>query len=169
VKHAGKLLGEKSLVPSDRLAATVALMPGAYEQLLDAAIQHLQDLKARGVRFVAVSPQTLAALNQPHRLAPPKAPSPPRLPPPQRVERPVAKPGSHPRPSRRTSAWRRTVGAAVFAGEARVVAPAPTLSPEAKVAAFADLRQRALACVKCPHLASSRKNVALAWAASTRN
>jgi DNA polymerase len=33
------------------------------------------------------------------------------------------------------------------------------LSPEAKAAAFADLRRRALACVKCPHLASSRKNV----------
>jgi len=38
-------------------------------------------------------------------------------------------------------------------------ASAPALSPEAKAAAFADLRTRALACVKCPHLASSRKNV----------
>jgi len=36
---------------------------------------------------------------------------------------------------------------------------APALSPEAKAAAFAELRQRALACVKCEHLASSRKNV----------
>lgn len=33
------------------------------------------------------------------------------------------------------------------------------LSPEAKSTAFAELRQRAMACVKCPHLASSRKNV----------
>ena len=33
------------------------------------------------------------------------------------------------------------------------------LDPEAKAAAFAELRERALACVKCPHLASSRKNV----------
>jgi DNA polymerase len=33
------------------------------------------------------------------------------------------------------------------------------LAPEAKTAAFADLRQRAGACVKCAHLASSRKNV----------
>src|SRR5207253_3715854 len=32
-------------------------------------------------------------------------------------------------------------------------------STGAKIAAFADLRQRALACVKCEHLASSRKNV----------
>ena len=33
------------------------------------------------------------------------------------------------------------------------------LGPEARAAAFAELRQRAMACVKCPHLASSRKNV----------
>ena len=39
------------------------------------------------------------------------------------------------------------------------LAPAAALSPEAKAAAFAELRQRAMACVKCPHLASSRKNV----------
>jgi DNA polymerase len=37
--------------------------------------------------------------------------------------------------------------------------PLPVLTPEAKAAAFADLRQRALACVKCSHLASSRRNV----------
>jgi len=32
-------------------------------------------------------------------------------------------------------------------------------SDPAKAAAFEDLRARAMACVKCPHLASSRKNV----------
>jgi DNA polymerase len=37
--------------------------------------------------------------------------------------------------------------------------PAPALDPTAKAAAMADLRQRTLACVKCPHLVSSRKNV----------
>src|SRR5215831_17804606 len=35
--------------------------------------------------------------------------------------------------------------------------PAPDLP--GRTAAFAALRERALACVKCPHLASSRKNV----------
>ena len=44
-------------------------------------------------------------------------------------------------------------------GETAVAAPAAALSPEAKTAAFAELRQRVMACVKCPHLASSRKNV----------
>ncbi len=40
-----------------------------------------------------------------------------------------------------------------------VPATAAPLSPEAKTAAFAELRTRALACVKCHHLASSRKTV----------
>jgi DNA polymerase len=37
--------------------------------------------------------------------------------------------------------------------------PAPVLTPQAKAAAFAELRERVMACVKCEHLASSRKNV----------
>jgi len=44
-------------------------------------------------------------------------------------------------------------------GRAPVDAAAPALSPEAKMAAFAGLRERVLVCVKCSHLASSRKNV----------
>ena len=36
---------------------------------------------------------------------------------------------------------------------------ATPLSPEGKTAAMTELRTRALACVKCPHLAGSRKNV----------
>jgi DNA polymerase len=41
-----------------------------------------------------------------------------------------------------------------------VLAPVtPSLTPEAKAAAFTELRQRALACTKCAHLAGSRKNV----------
>jgi DNA polymerase len=44
-------------------------------------------------------------------------------------------------------------------GENTASLAAPSLSPEAKAAAFAELRQRALACAKCAHLASSRKNV----------
>ncbi len=43
--------------------------------------------------------------------------------------------------------------------DASVSAAKPELSPEARAAAFADLRQRALACTKCPNLVSSRKTV----------
>jgi DNA polymerase len=35
----------------------------------------------------------------------------------------------------------------------------PALSPEAKPAAFGDLRQRTLACLKCPNLVRSRRHV----------
>ena len=40
-------------------------MPDAYGQLLDATIQHLEDLKSRGVRHVTVAPETLRALARP--------------------------------------------------------------------------------------------------------
>ena len=42
-------------------------MSSDYSRLLDATIQHLQGLKERGVRFVNVSPATLAALTPPGR------------------------------------------------------------------------------------------------------
>ncbi|MDE3100579.1 MAG: hypothetical protein KGJ88_14010, partial [Verrucomicrobiota bacterium] len=37
----------------------------AYDDLLEATIRHLEDLKARGARLVAVAPETLRALAQP--------------------------------------------------------------------------------------------------------
>ena len=40
-------------------------MPGAYHQLLDAAIDHLESLKQRGVRYVDVSPELLSRLVKP--------------------------------------------------------------------------------------------------------
>ena len=39
-------------------------MSDLYEQLLEATIQHLRQLKARGVRFIPVQPATLALLKQ---------------------------------------------------------------------------------------------------------
>src|SRR6185295_7003933 len=45
------------------------------------------------------------------------------------------------------------------ASATEVTPPPPSLSSEAKAAAFAELRSRAMACVKCPHLAAARKNV----------
>src|SRR5580698_9435962 len=40
-------------------------MSDAYDELLDATIQHLEGLKSRGVRHVAVSSETLRALALP--------------------------------------------------------------------------------------------------------
>ena len=46
-------------------ASTLAAMSAGFDQLLDATLSHLQNLKAQGVRYVAVSPALLAALRQP--------------------------------------------------------------------------------------------------------
>ena len=128
-------------------------MSDAYHQLLEATIQHLQELKVRGTRFIAVSPERLTALARPRpRSARPAAgagsvPTSPR---------PVAKPApSAPVPTARPEA---TLPLLVPEPSAPVIA-APALSPEAKVAAFAELRQRVSACIKCEHLVAARRNV----------
>ncbi len=120
-------------------------MSDAYHQLLDATIQHLEDLKSRGVQHVAVAPETLRALAQPRKsqIAKPAAIA------------PAARPPVPPAPAAPVATQ-----AALLAlpGEPVPARPAP-LDPKEKAAAFAALRERALACVKCPRLASSRKTV----------
>ncbi len=118
-------------------------MPTSYEQLLDATIGHLQRLKEQGVRHLPVSPETVSGFaSAPVRTAV------------------VAKSSSMPEnvaPTARSGPDRLPE---VPAPEKKVVVPAPAApDPEAKAAAMRDLRERALACVKCPHLASSRKSV----------
>jgi len=128
-------------------------MPDAYSQLLDATIQHLEALKARGVHFVSVSAQALADLAQ----APTHKP--------QRTSHPATSAS----PPRITSTGfgaavaiaKPTASNASSTSPARGAAAPPVvgLSPEAKFEAFARLRERALACTKCPNLAAARKNV----------
>jgi uracil-DNA glycosylase len=117
-------------------------MSEGYRQLLDATIQHLEDLKSRGVRHVPVSPETLRALAQPAGAEP-------------RISMPTA-PAS-PKPAELSLALPGETQSEIFTAAAP--SPAPCLSSPEKAAAFAALRERALACVKCQHLASSRKNV----------
>jgi len=105
-------------------------MSEVYNQLLAATIQHLESLKARGTRFVSVSPEILSAL------ARPPAPSRPIS---------IAPPPPAPPPAPRLAAV--------------PTAPISIGLDPAKIAAFAELRARALACVKCPNLAAARKNV----------
>lgn len=112
-------------------------MPDAYQQLLDATIEHLESLKEQGVRFVSVSPESLSALAQTTAKVPARTA--------------VAAPSPAPAARQPT-----TVASAPSPNAPEF---ASTSSAPAKVAAFADLRARALACVKCSHLASSRKNV----------
>ncbi|MGA3284321.1 MAG: uracil-DNA glycosylase [Verrucomicrobiota bacterium] len=149
-------------------------MAGAYEQLLDATIQHLEDLKSRGVRHVVVSPETLAALAQPPAQKPqtsnviaPATRTPgsgtARTESLKRAGPEAGAPPTHSAPRTPHSALPQLVAEQetllALPGET-VVSQSPPLDPQAKAAAFAALRERALACVKCEHLASSRKNVA---------
>jgi DNA polymerase len=138
--------------------ATMLSMSDTYEQLLDATIQHLQELQGRGVRFVSVSPESLAGLEQAPRAAIVKktpAVSPP-------AARPAARQVATPAPTAAAPVEKKPAAELDLSlglpGETAAVA-APPLTPEAKAAAFAELRERAMACVKCPHLAAARKNV----------
>jgi uracil-DNA glycosylase family 4 len=130
-------------------------MSDAFDQLLDAAIQHLQELKTQGVRYVSVSPEQIAALSAPARPAAPTRTA---------TSGPALAPASKPVPASRPAApapsiVKSAVPVALTVPTSSTVVVAPTLSPEAKAAAFAELQRRVLACVKCSHLVSSRKNV----------
>ena len=128
-------------------------MSDGYRQLLDATIQHLEGLKSRGVRHVAVAPETLRALALPPMMV---AKSPIAILKPQ-IQTAVVSPKIEP-----------TISMPPKKSAALVVAPKaiiPNLrieiksSSSAKAAAFTALRERALTCVKCPHLAASRTTV----------
>jgi DNA polymerase len=116
-----------------------------YTELLTATIRHLEELQSRGVRHVVVAPQTLQALAQPARTVVSVPPAAAPAVSPQWTPIPAAAPIVEARPA---------------AVNLSVPAPAaPVRSPAEKAAAFAELRQRALACVKCPHLVAARKSV----------
>ncbi len=129
-------------------------VPSPFHQLLDATIQYLEDLKARGVRFVPVAPEALAALRGTARPSGTPAVTP-------RPSPPVS--AATPAPEKSPLPTGPQAGAELFALAAPVVNPAvprpPSLSPAAKTQAMAELRERARVCVKCQHLAASRKNV----------
>src|SRR5277367_5628374 len=99
-------------------------MPDDFTQLLGATIQHLESLKERGLRFVNVSPEHLAGLTA----GPAKS---------------IRQPGS---PFELVTPGRSRASAPVDSPPAApVTASAPTAADPAKMAAFADLRARALA------------------------
>ncbi len=137
----------------------MAQMSDAYQQLLEATIQHLEELKARGVRFVSVSPETMAGLSRKRSCPPFKSLAPSAKAP----QRPVEKPSAPSRPpplELEPQATVREQASLLILPDEAVAAPASLeLTPEAKRAAFAELRERAMACIKCPHLAASRRNV----------
>ena len=116
-------------------------MSVTYEELLDATIQHLEELKSHGVRHVDVSKETLRGLTQPASKGLQNF-----IPKPQAQT--IASPAPQPKPAE-----------LLITPEKVPLRPASAKSSVEKAAAFASLRERVLACVKCEHLASSRKNV----------
>lgn len=104
-------------------------MSEAHDQLLGAAIQYLEDLKARGARLVHVSAEAWRGREQG---VPPSAGKP--------LE---------------TSTWLKPELHTSDVAQP----PAPALNGEAKLQAMADLRGRVMGCVKCPNLVSSRQSV----------
>ncbi len=157
-------------------------MSAAYVQLLDAAIAHCEALRADGIDSVPVSAETLAGLSAkrpaPVRPVAPKPAAPAARPfafvPASMTTTPEASsppapvaPSSAPRPlpASVVSRWGQAARPVVptVATKAQVLPSQPPLPPPlppaAKDAAMAELRTRALACVQCSHLASSRQTV----------
>ncbi|HEV7925033.1 MAG TPA: uracil-DNA glycosylase [Verrucomicrobiae bacterium] len=90
-----------------------------FQRVLDTTERHLITLRAAGVRFLSVQPETLSQLREP----------------PPAVDTPVFAPL-----------------------ESTPDQQPPQLSEDSPTD-MAELRQRALACLKCPHLVKNRKNV----------
>jgi uracil-DNA glycosylase family 4 len=146
-------------VVQDRIGLFNEVMADAYQELLEATIHHLKGLKARGTRFVTVSPEALASLS--------RTPSPKWKPAiagrPAPVQRMApAAPITSPPP--KPIALQKMAAVAPAPASSPKVEQEPAImrevpSPGAKTVGFASLRQRAMACVKCSSLAASRKNV----------
>lgn len=128
-------------------------MSDAYQELLDSTIEHLQSLKARGVRFVSVSPENLTALSGAPRPAVSQsipAPTP---------SRPAPKPSTFSPPPNPPPARSAAPKIETLSTNPTIIPSAPAGSFDAKAAAFAELQKRVLECVKCDHLVVARKNV----------
>jgi len=121
-------------------------MSHSYQQLLEAAIRHLEDLKEGGVKFIPVSQETLATLASPC-VRESNAGAPNRAPARDQPALPLFE-----------SAETAAPHASAASSEPAPPGAAP-LDLQTKQAAMAELRARAMVCEKCPHLARSRKNV----------
>lgn len=128
----------------------------AYQALLGAAMSHLEELKRGGRRFVAVSPEVL------NRLTAPPAPAASARPGRDAASRTVTPARPHaPDPVAKSPAPSPRPPAPSAPAPAAPVPPAPLTWTEgvSKAQAIEELRARALVCVKCPNLATSRKSV----------
>jgi len=127
-----------------------------FQRVLETTERHLLTLKAAGVRFLSVEPETLSQL----RGAPPAA-----------VEHQEDETDGISGIDAPALAWAERGAGVSPASSGGVPPPVPssqTLSqtngsgeplPEKTESSMEELRQRASVCLKCPHLVKSRKNV----------
>ena len=123
----------------------------AYTELLDATIAHLEGLKRDGKRYVQVSRKTLDGLAR--KATATSAPL-RQTPTPSKTAIAVNHP---PKPVVAVRAAQTTAAPppqSIASGP-----PAAHSDPDSKSIGMAELAARASVCVKCPHLASSRRNV----------
>src|SRR5258708_8610711 len=122
-------------------------VPSQFHQLLDATIQYLEDLKTRGVRFVPVGPEALAALSVTARPSGPPAVAPRPGPP---------APAATPAPEKSPLPSGPPAGADLFALTTSAVNPAaprpPSLSTSATAQATTAFCDPARLRVKSEHL-----------------
>ncbi|MBL9128868.1 MAG: uracil-DNA glycosylase [Verrucomicrobiales bacterium] len=139
-------------------------MGSAFTTLLEATLEHLSELRSRGVTCVEVDPATLRLLAHP-RSAPPGGVATPAAPtsrPPGTVAAvpplafPRAAPAATPPPPVSSDGF-----APAVPGAPTVPAPVlPAAVPgQSKAEALEALREPVLACRRCPHLVTSRTQV----------
>lgn len=145
----------------------------SYQSLLDATIAHLESLQARGVRSITVSPETLQLFvpsprkptATPARSAPtvaagrPPVGERPPLVPEAPAPSPIPSKAVAPRTAAAAARWNLAAQSAPAAAVGGLPPLPPPLAGPARAAAFETLRKKVLACVKCGHLATSRKSV----------
>jgi uracil-DNA glycosylase family 4 len=116
----------------------------AFDVLLRAAIDHLEELKSQGTKFVRVNQENVTALTAMRTRRTTTATATAAAP--NKTAAPVAAP-------------KPATPAKVVSGPAPEAAPVVVTPSGNKAADIGALRDRAMVCVKCPNLASSRKNV----------
>lgn len=112
-----------------------------YSELLDALIQHLEDLRRQGGQTVAVTPSLLAALRHSGSWE---------------ANEPLICPLGENRPGEEPS--KPVPGPILPLAEAALAIISPSPLPPS-TSTMESLKATVLACQKCPHLAHSRRNV----------
>ena len=116
-------------------------MQDAYDTLLRATIDHLEEIKRQGTKFIRVDSANVAALTTMRTRRPAATPAPTAAP-----TRAIAKPAA-PEPVK------------IVSDPTPDSAPIVVTPSGDKAADIGALRERAMVCVKCPNLAASRKTV----------